>query len=165
MKMPIYQLVVLASLQPVLNLARLKKVQLYTMRRRRKYIIDRKATPLEPETKVKIPETLEPGVYRRRAIRTTNVKLLEDAQKIGMTLTNTSGSIMEDVIIQIGHTHDNFETHAWKTSVDIWFPSEELDFEFERVANDSEYLLHIEDRQGKIVTKKIEVAQLEESEK
>jgi len=154
-----------ASLQPVLNLARIKKVQLYTMRRRRKYIIDRKPTPLEPETEVKLPATLEPGVYRRRAIRTANIQLLEDAHKIGMTLTNTSGSVMEDVIIQIGHTHDNYETHAWKTSVDIWFPSEELDFEFERATNDSEYLLHIEDRKGKIVTKKIEVAQLEESKK
>lgn len=158
-----------AGLQAVLNLARLKKVQLYTMRRRRKYIIDNIAFPAPPteiqsialETEAAAaPSTLEPGVYRRRVIQTKNIRFLDEATKIGMTLINTSGCVMESVKIQIGHVQDLFENYAWQTSVDLWFPAEELEFEFTRIKNDSEYLLHIEDKQGKILTKKIEVAKL-----
>ncbi len=158
-----------AGLQAVLNLARLKKVQLYTMRRRRRYIIDNIAFPAPPteiqsvtlEKEAAAPSTLEPGVYRRRVIQTKNIQLLDNATKIGMTLINTSGCVMEGVKIQIGHVQDLFEDYAWQTSVDLWFPAEELEFEFARVQNDSNYLLHIEDKQGKILTKKIEVANLE----
>jgi len=163
-----------AGLRSVLNLARMKKVQLYTMRRRRRYVIDRvgiasapteiRSVPIETEA-VSPLAMLEPGVFRKRVIRTSNIRLLDDERKIGVTLINTVGCIMEDVKIQIGHVQDLFETYSWKTSVDIWFPSEELEFEFARTDNDSEYLLHIEDRQGKILTKKIEVTKLEEESK
>ncbi|MFQ5820365.1 MAG: Coenzyme F420 hydrogenase/dehydrogenase, beta subunit C-terminal domain [Candidatus Heimdallarchaeota archaeon] len=159
-----------AGLQAVLNLARMKKVQLYTMRRRRRYIIDNieftapstkvQSVTLETETAA-APSTLEPGVYRRRVIQTKNIRLIDDATKIGMKLINTSGCVIESVKIQIGHFQDLFEDYAWQTSVDLWFPAEELEFEFKRVENDSKYLLHIEDKQGKILTKKIEVANLE----
>ena len=163
------------GLRALMNLARMKKVQLYTMRRRRRYVIDRVTFPATP-TEIRsvavetdadvVPVTaLEPGVFRRRVIRTANIRLLEDGQKIGVTLINTSGCVLEAVKIQIGHIQDLFETYSWKTSVDIWFPAEEFEFEFARQENDAEYILHIEDRQGKILTKKIEVDKLEQSER
>lgn len=154
------------GLKNVLNLARMKKVQLYTMRRRRKYVIDRMSLPPPPQTQqvAEIPDIavskLEPGVFRRRVIQTKNLGITDSETKICMTLINTTGSVMEDVKIQIGHIQDLFETYAWKTTIDIWFPSEELDFEFSRAVDDSEYMLHIEDRHGKILTKKITVADL-----
>jgi coenzyme F420 hydrogenase subunit beta len=152
------------DLTPVLKLANLKKVQLYTVNRRRSYAfqissqlsVERKEPP---KTEILVED--EKIVKRPRIIRVSGTKLISNERHVRTTLENRSGKVLERVQVRITLlAGELFESHTWETAVREWFPSESLDFEFPRLGDDSEYILSVSDSQGKILTKKIAMSDL-----
>ncbi|UCE14918.1 MAG: Coenzyme F420 hydrogenase/dehydrogenase, beta subunit C-terminal domain [Candidatus Heimdallarchaeota archaeon] len=152
------------DLKPVLRLANLKKVQLYTVNRRRSYAFQVPAQlPMErqqiPSTELLVEEKI--GRYRRRMVRIESTKIVEDGRNIQVTLKNRSGKVLERVQVRITLlAGELFESHNWETTIREWFPAEALDFEFPRFDDDSEYMVSLSDANGKILTKKVAVADL-----
>ncbi|MHA2225589.1 MAG: Coenzyme F420 hydrogenase/dehydrogenase, beta subunit C-terminal domain [Candidatus Hodarchaeales archaeon] len=154
----------LKDLRPVLKLANLKKVQLYTLNRRRSYTfqipselsLDRQAV-LSGDLLVK----QEDGAKRRRFVRIQKTKILPTGRHIQITLQNRSGKVLERIHVRITLlAGELFESHNWETNVREWFPAEALDFEFPLLDSSSEYILSLADSHGKILTKKIAAADL-----
>jgi coenzyme F420 hydrogenase subunit beta len=152
------------DLQPVLKLANLKKVQLYTVNRRRSYAFQIPTTiTVSPQQTHVYEQMLEPdsGIKRKRMVRILKTKLIDNNRHIQTTITNRSGKVLERVQVRITLlAGELFEAHTWETAVREWFPAESLDFEFPRLGDDSEYIVSLSDAKGKILTKKISVSEL-----
>lgn len=152
------------DLKPVLRLANLKKVQLYTVNRRRSYAFQMPSElsvgrPSIPEKETLVEEKV--GVIRKQIVRVQNIQLLPNERYIQTTIINRSGKVLERIQVRITLlAGELFESHTWETAVREWFPAEALDFEFPRLGDDSEYIMTISDNQGKILTRKIELAKL-----
>lgn len=161
------------GLQRVLNLARLKKVQMYTEKRRHTYVLKYVPTiagvPEPVEKKGAIPlaeEKAEPkeGITARalhKLLKVSSAKFVDGDTMLQLTLANNSGKTINDVKVRIAHLEDLFETNAWETDIETWFPFEELEFAYPRTKDDKEYLLTISDRQGTIVSKTFNVKEIE----
>jgi coenzyme F420 hydrogenase subunit beta len=152
------------ELQPVLNLANLKKVQLYNVNRRRSFAFQIPSTiSVSPQPTHVSEQILEPelGTKRKRLVRILKVVLMDNNRRIQTTITNRSGKVLERVQVRITLlAGELFEAHTWETAVREWFPAESLDFEFPRLDDDSEYILSLTDAKGRILSKKIAVADL-----
>lgn len=155
----------------VYNLARMKKAQLYTMRRRRRYILGYEAASpsvpggdmVESRSTPKPTDTLlKEAAARQKTIKYTGDELTPDLKKIEFKLLNNSGSSLEKVVVKISHVSEFFEDHVWITNVDVWYPFEELEFTYPRVDsnNENEYLCQIEDPLGTIYSRKIDVKKM-----
>ncbi|MFX0151860.1 MAG: hypothetical protein ACFFAJ_13815, partial [Candidatus Hodarchaeota archaeon] len=84
-----------------------------------------------------------------------------DNKHIQVTFQNRSGKVLERVQVRITLlAGELFESHTWETAVREWFPAEALDFEFPRLGDDSEYMISLSDPTGKLLTKKVAVADL-----
>ncbi|MFX1512254.1 MAG: Coenzyme F420 hydrogenase/dehydrogenase, beta subunit C-terminal domain [Promethearchaeota archaeon] len=147
-----------SAIRRVLNLARMKKVSLYTLRRRRTFTV--LPPPPNAELSEQQPVTLEgkPGSTKlfRRIIKVKDVSISPNNPNMKVILANTSGKVLERVKIRISHLCDIFEECTWEIPISSWFPGEELEFEYPRVKeNESEYLLLIGDHSGKIMSKRI----------
>lgn len=161
------------GLQRVLNLARLKKVQMYTEKRRHTYVLKYVPTtagvPEPVEKKGAIPlaeEKAEPkeGITARalhKLLKVSSAKFVDGDTMLQLTLANNSGKTINDVKVRIAHLEDLFETNAWETDIETWYPFEELEFAYPRTKDDKEYLLTISDRQGIIVSKTFNVKEIE----
>ncbi|MFX0210126.1 MAG: Coenzyme F420 hydrogenase/dehydrogenase, beta subunit C-terminal domain [Candidatus Hodarchaeota archaeon] len=153
------------QLNPVLRLANLKKVQLYTVNRRRSYAFQVPSTlPMERQTLPSREILLEKGVSevkKRRIVRIQSTKIIDEGRNIQVTLQNRSGKVLERIQVRITLlAGELFESHNWETTIREWFPAEALDFEFPRFDDDSEYMVTLSDPEGKILTKKVAVADL-----
>ncbi len=152
------------KLNPVLTLANAKKVQFYNINRRRSYAFDVPQSITVEHTKPKIPEVLvEMGddITRRGIVRIQETRLINEDRHIKVTLKNRSGKVLERVQVRITLlAGELFEAHTWETAIREWFPSEDLDFEFPRLGEDSEYILTVSDPKGKLQTKKIAISDL-----
>jgi coenzyme F420 hydrogenase subunit beta len=157
------------KLNLVLNLARIKKAQLYTLRHRRKYVFGVEAMASAPsgELMEATSEVTEPDKFlaqaalRQKSIKLSATNLSPDLKKIELKMINNSGLSLENVHISISHVTEFFEDHKWITNIDIWYPFEELEFTYSRVEeNENEYLCQIEDSLGTIFSKKIDMKAL-----
>ncbi len=153
------------QLNPVLRLANLKKVQLYTVNRRRSYAFQIPSTssmerqPL-PSREILVEKGVS-GVKKRRIVRIQSTQIIDEGRNIQVTLQNRSGKVLERVQVRITLlAGELFESHNWETTIREWFPSEALDFEFPRFDDNSEYIVSLTDTEGKILTKKVAVADL-----
>nr|MDO8079605.1 Coenzyme F420 hydrogenase/dehydrogenase, beta subunit C-terminal domain [Candidatus Freyarchaeota archaeon] len=161
------------GLQKVLNLARLKKVQMYTEKRRHTYVLKYVPTtagiPEPAERKGAIPLAEEKtkakeGVIERalqKQLKVSEAQFVDGNTMLQLTLSNNSGKPINDVKVRIANLEDLFETNAWETSIETWYPFEELEFAYPRAKDDKEYLLTISDRQGTILSQKFSVKEIE----
>ncbi|MFW9991028.1 MAG: Coenzyme F420 hydrogenase/dehydrogenase, beta subunit C-terminal domain [Candidatus Odinarchaeota archaeon] len=149
--------------RPILTLANMKKVQLYTVNRRRSFVLQ---TPVEP-TMTKKPAVVQELIQEveekpeRKMVRILSQELINDKQYLRIILKNTTGKVLERVKIRIASlAGELFEATSWETVVREWFPSEALEFEFPRSTGqgaDNEFVLSIKDDKGKIMTKKLDI--------
>ncbi|MFX0171299.1 MAG: Coenzyme F420 hydrogenase/dehydrogenase, beta subunit C-terminal domain [Candidatus Hodarchaeota archaeon] len=153
------------NLKPVLTLANAKKVQLYNITRRRSFAFEIPSVLAMEQKRAPTPEVLvekgEAIVQKRRIVRIQKTQLISNNKHIQVTLQNRSGKVLERVQVRITLlAGELFESHTWETAVREWFPAEALDFEFPRLGNDSEYMISISDPKGKLLTKKVAIADL-----
>jgi coenzyme F420 hydrogenase subunit beta len=153
------------QLKPVLRLANLKKVQLYTVNRRRSFafqVPSRLPTDRQPlPSREILVEKGVSGVKKRRIVRIQSTNLVDEGRNIQVTLQNRSGKVLERVQVRITLlAGELFESHNWETTIREWFPAEALDFEFPRFDDNSEYMVSLSDTEGKLLTKKVSVAEL-----
>ncbi len=94
-------------------------------------------------------------------VELVGVEFTDDKKKLKITVKNNSETSIEDIKISIAHIEEFFETYSWDTMVEIWFPYEELVFQYPRVDNDGEYILKIEDRTEKLLVKKISIKEMQ----
>jgi len=144
--------------KPILNLANMKKFQLYLVNKRRSFILQ---TPVEPSITKKTAEVQElikdtAEKPERKMVRVLKQELIKDQKYLRIVLKNTTGKVLERVKIRIASiAGELFEATSWETVVREWFPSEGLEFEFPKQSDDSEFVLSIKDQKGKILTKKL----------
>ena len=101
------------------------------------------------------------GVRKRRIVRIQSTNLVDEGRNIQVTLQNRSGKVLERVQVRITLlAGELFESHNWETTIREWFPAEALDFEFPRFDDNSEYMVSIADTEGKLLTKKVAIADL-----
>ncbi|MGQ9719698.1 MAG: hypothetical protein ACUVXA_00035 [Candidatus Jordarchaeum sp.] len=93
-------------------------------------------------------------------VELVSVEFADDKKKLKITVKNNSEKSIENIKISIAHIEEFFETYSWDTIVDIWFPYEELVFQYPRVDNDGEYILNIEDLTEKLLVKKISIKEI-----
>lgn len=161
------------GLQKVLNLARIKKVQMYTERRRRtwvlKYVPAVVGVPEPVERRGAIPLIEGKGGVKgdviehalRKVLKVSEVRFVENNAMLQLSLANNSGKTINDVKVRIARLEDLFESNVWETSVEVWYPFEELEFAYPRGKEDKEYLLTVSDRQGTILSQKFSVKDIE----
>ncbi|MFB0562612.1 MAG: hypothetical protein ACETWM_15510 [Candidatus Lokiarchaeia archaeon] len=94
-------------------------------------------------------------------IELVGVEFTDNKNKLKITVKNNSEKSIEAIKISIAHIEEFFETYSWDTMVEIWFPYEELVFQYPRVDNDGEYILKIEDRTEKLLVKKISIKEMQ----
>lgn len=156
--------IVTKDLNPVLKLANLKKVQLYTVNRRRSYAFQIPSELSMERQQIPTKELfVEKGIIgkKRRIVRIQSMKILDGGRNVQITLQNRSGKVLERVQVRITLlAGELFESHNWETTIREWFPAEALDFEFPRFTDDSEYIVSLTDAEGKILTKKVAVTDL-----
>ena len=163
-----------AKINLILNLARMKKAQLYTLRHRRRYVFgfeeaaaaasvpSGELMEAAPEIKER-NKLLEQAALRQKSIKLSEINLSPDLKKIEFKVINNSGMSLEKILIKISHVTEFFEDHKWLTSIDVWYPYEELEFSYMRIQEkekENEYLCQIEDSIGTIFSKKIDVKAL-----
>ncbi len=154
------------GLVSVLNLARVKKVQLYTVKRRRTYVVRTPEVPVaELELKAgPIPLEEESAQVVKLAgrvpVKIVETSLTDASTSLLVILKNNTGKVLYDVNVRISHVEELFETNAWTTTIEIWHPSEELEFKYPRVQNEREYLLRVADRHGTLLMKRISPSEL-----
>lgn len=161
------------GLQKVLNLARIKKVQMYTERRRRTYVlkyvpttagipepVERKGAIPLVEEKAKVKEGVIEHALKKQ-LKVSEARFVDNNTMFQLTLANNSGKPIDDVNVRIARLEDLFESNAWETSIEMWYPFEELEFAYPRAKDDKEYLLTISDRQGTIMSQKFSVKDIE----
>ncbi|MHA1330922.1 MAG: Coenzyme F420 hydrogenase/dehydrogenase, beta subunit C-terminal domain [Candidatus Hodarchaeales archaeon] len=156
------------NIKPVLRLANMKKVQLYTVNRRRSFALQIPSMTVERQA-ISSGEILldkeQTKANRRRMIRIHQVKLMPNERYVQVTVQNRSGKVLERVFVRITLlAGDLFESHTWETAIKEWFPAEALDFEFPKLGDQSEYIVTFSDPEGKILTKKITIADLQRKE-
>jgi hypothetical protein len=151
----------------MLNLAQMKKVQLYTISRRRRFVLrDRKldqaltAAAEETISKPVNEETEAISKKLKKFIRLQKSELSSDDRALRFSLKNISGVVLFGVSIRISHIQEFFETDAWINDIDEFFPGEELIFEYPRAKNDSEYLVKVLGEKGKLLSKRIDIQKL-----
>ncbi|MFB0562610.1 MAG: Coenzyme F420 hydrogenase/dehydrogenase, beta subunit C-terminal domain [Candidatus Lokiarchaeia archaeon] len=161
------------GLQRVLNLARLKKVQMYTEKRRHTYVLKYVPTtagipePLEKKGAIPLAQEktkVKEGITERalhKLLKVSSANFVDSNTMLQLTLANNSGKTINNVKVRIAHLEDLFETNAWETDIETWYPFEELEFAYPRVQDDKEYLLTISDRLGTIVSKTFNVKEIE----
>jgi len=142
----------------VLNLAKMKKQSLYTIKIRRKFVYD---IPKEIAEKPKYEPATKEDIIKAAARKM--VKLIKtdiDDKYITFVLTNSSGETLDNVKVHIASVQDFFEISSWETTVNIWYPFEELEFEYPRTKDDTEYLIQLNDHKGLILSRTAKVQKL-----
>jgi coenzyme F420 hydrogenase subunit beta len=158
------------AMTAVLFLAKLKKVQLYTLKKRRTFVIryvgEESITEQQLEEKAPKKEVvLEDTISQLKAVKMGRPNLIDADSKIVVTLTNVSGRSMEDVTVNISHVSEFFETASYDDKIEVWYPFEELEFQVPRVENDQEYLVRVIDKNSRVMSKKIDIQKLVEKSK
>ncbi|MFX0133250.1 MAG: Coenzyme F420 hydrogenase/dehydrogenase, beta subunit C-terminal domain [Candidatus Hodarchaeota archaeon] len=146
------------KLRFVLNLAKMKKQSLYNIRARRKFVYQ---VPKETTEKPRIEPASKQDIIKAAARKL--VKLLKtdlNDNFITFFLTNSSGETLDNVKIHIASVQDFFEVASWETNIRIWYPFEELEFEFPRTKGDTEYLIQLNDHKGLILSRVANVQKL-----
>ncbi|TFG05385.1 MAG: hypothetical protein EU536_02120 [Promethearchaeota archaeon] len=152
------------------NLARMKKATLYTMRRRRQFVLGYEV-PISPpggdmtKTPTEVKDTgtlLQQAALRQKMVKFSDLQFSPNMKKIEFKILNNSGMSLENVVVKISHVTEFFEDHTWLTNVDVWYPFEELEFAYPRVQDteEHEYLCQIEDKQGILFSRKIDVKKM-----
>lgn len=94
-------------------------------------------------------------------IELVGVEFIDDKKKLKITVKNNSEKSLDNIRISIAHVEEFFETYSWETNVEIWFPYEELVFQYPRVDKDGEYILKIESRTEKLLVKRISIKEIQ----
>nr|MDO8079603.1 hypothetical protein [Candidatus Freyarchaeota archaeon] len=94
-------------------------------------------------------------------VELVGVEFTDSKKKLKITVKNKSEKSLDNIKISIAHIEEFFETYSWDTMVEIWFPYEELVFQYPRVDNDGEYILKIEDRTEKLLVKRISIKEMQ----
>jgi hypothetical protein len=93
-------------------------------------------------------------------VELVGVEFVDNKKKLKITVKNNSEKGLDNIKISIAHIEEFFETYSWDTMVEVWFPYEELVFQYPRVDNDGEYILKIEDRTQKLLVKRISIKEM-----
>ncbi|MEX2704032.1 MAG: hypothetical protein Q6352_002035 [Candidatus Freyrarchaeum guaymaensis] len=94
-------------------------------------------------------------------VELVGVEFVDNKKKLKITVRNKSEKSLENIKITIAHIEEFFETYSWDTVVEIWFPYEELVFQYPRVDKNGEYILKIEDRTERLLVKRIAIKEME----
>jgi hypothetical protein len=108
--------------------------------------------------------TEKEGIVERalkKLLKVSEAQFVENDTMLQLTLANNSGKTINNVKVRITHLEDLFETNAWETDIETWYPYEELEFTYPRAKDDKEYLLTISDRQGTILSQRLSVKEIE----
>jgi hypothetical protein len=110
----------------------------------------------ESQNKIKTPTAEESEVFKRK-IAISKIALMDNDQKLKITVKNISGRNLTNIHIRITHIQEFFEAASWDTTIDEWYADEDLVFQYPRIfgENNDEYMLRIEDAAGKLLVKKI----------
>ncbi|NVM01357.1 MAG: Coenzyme F420 hydrogenase/dehydrogenase, beta subunit C-terminal domain [Candidatus Helarchaeota archaeon] len=139
------------KLRLVLNLARMKKQSLYTIRSRRKFVYQ---APKEVIEKPKYVPATKDDIIKAAARKMAKLSKADvDDNYIRFILINSSGETLDNVNIHIASVQDFFEVASWETSIKVWYPFEELEFEYPRTKDDTEYLIQLNDYKGLIISR------------
>ncbi|MFX0067076.1 MAG: Coenzyme F420 hydrogenase/dehydrogenase, beta subunit C-terminal domain, partial [Candidatus Hermodarchaeota archaeon] len=139
----------------VLNLAGMKKVQLYAQQRRRSFVF---SSPPKDTVSV-IAELTAVEEEKPQAKRKRNIIRVESTTRkgdsIAIILRNRRGKIIESARIHIGYLSQDglLETESWVIEANEWFPGEHLEFEFPH--RDQEFIIDIRDGKEKLLTKRV----------
>lgn len=93
-------------------------------------------------------------------VELVGVEFADNKKKLKITVKNNSEKSLDSIKISIAHIEEFFETYSWDTMVEIWFPYEELVFQYPRVDNDGEYILKIEEGAQKLLVKRISIKEM-----
>ncbi|MFX1534033.1 MAG: Coenzyme F420 hydrogenase/dehydrogenase, beta subunit C-terminal domain [Promethearchaeota archaeon] len=141
----------------VLNLAGMKKVQLYAQQRRRSFVFS--SPPKDTVSVIAELTAVEEEKAPTKAKRKRNIIRVESTTRkgdtIAITLRNRRGKIIESARIHIGYLSEDglLETESWVINANEWFPGEHLEFEFPY--RDQEFIVDIRDGKEKLLTKRI----------
>jgi coenzyme F420 hydrogenase subunit beta len=144
------------DLTRILNLARSKKNNRYAQREKPLYIVSERPSRLEGFKASEIP----PG---KPTIKYVETKLTGDNEsRAQVSLRNDTIDSLEDLKITIAHVGEVSTSAAgWKISVDEWSPSQQIVLDYERAKDEKEYVIEVENDEGKkIFSKKITAADL-----
>ncbi len=110
----------------------------------------------QSQAKIETPKPRESEVFKRK-IELINISLTDNDQKLKITVKNISNRDLTNINIRITHIQEFFEAASWNTTIDLWYANEELIFQYPRIVseNNDEYMLRIEDQDGKLFVKKI----------
>ncbi len=156
----------------IFNLARMKKAQLYTVRTRRRFVFgyEEPGVPsipggelVEATGKIKTADTIiKDAAERTKMIKFGGLTISPNQKEIEFQLINNSGNSLENIQVKISHITEFFEDHKWLTTVDVWYPFEELEFSYPRVKENEEveYLCEVADKFGTVFSRKIEVQKI-----
>ncbi|MHA1379865.1 MAG: Coenzyme F420 hydrogenase/dehydrogenase, beta subunit C-terminal domain [Candidatus Helarchaeota archaeon] len=146
------------KLKFVLNLAKMKKQSLYNIKARRKFVYE---IPKETTEKPKYEPATKDDIIKaaaRKMVKLTNTDI--DKNYIRFVLVNSSGETLDQVKVHIASVQDFFEVASWETTVTVWYPFEELEFEYPRTKDDSEYLIQLNDQKGLVLSRVAKVQKL-----
>ncbi|MHA2270991.1 MAG: Coenzyme F420 hydrogenase/dehydrogenase, beta subunit C-terminal domain [Candidatus Hodarchaeales archaeon] len=149
----------------MLNLAQMKKVQLYTISRRRRFVLRDRLAASEAEIEKPTPQAIAEDIDKipkalKKYMRLQKSELSPDDRILRLSIKNVSGIVLFNVTIRIAAMREFFEADSWANDIDEFFPGEELLFEYPRVKNDSEYLLTVLSEKGKLLSKRIDIQKL-----
>jgi coenzyme F420-reducing hydrogenase beta subunit len=144
------------DLTKVLNLARVKKNHRYAHREKPLYILNSPPSELEgfasSETQSAKP-----------MIKFVDTELTgEGESRARVTLRNDTVDSLADLKVRIAHRGEaSSNVVGWEVLVSEWSPSQQTTFDYQRVKDEKEYIIEVENKNGeKIFTKKITTGDL-----
>lgn len=147
------------NLNPVLFLARLKKVSQYTVHKRKIFIVrDTKAEELfESKPDLKQQEIIMKPFGPRKILRVSK-KLNENQTAVIINIENIVGFLLENLKIRVAIVEEFFEKRPWGTSIKELFPFESIQINYPLEIKDEKPILgdilaEIFDSHGKIFSK------------
>ncbi|MFX0099166.1 MAG: Coenzyme F420 hydrogenase/dehydrogenase, beta subunit C-terminal domain [Candidatus Hodarchaeota archaeon] len=128
------------ELNPVFNLARMKKVAQYNINVRKEYVFTTPEGPdkVKPAIVTKEITPMQSTPFLMKKLKLKNTKLSKDKNTLSFTLVNSSGYTMEQLDIRISVNEDIFEKAAWRTNLSALYPYETMAFEYPVNVGDSE---------------------------
>jgi len=154
------------ELDPVLKLARMKKVSQYNVNARTRYVFTPPETPAE---KAKPRIALEGSAVPRepflsKKLKLKDVKLAKENETVQFTLDNESGYTMEELDVRISLSIDVFEKVAWRTVVPELYPFESMSFDYPLTVADEleslEIMIDVRTPTDNLVSEKISIKAL-----
>ena len=144
------------DLTKILNLARSKKNHRFAQREKPLYTLSERPSELEGFVALETQPT-------RPMIRFVETRLTgEHESRAQVTLRNDTVDSLEDLKITVAHVGEaSSGAVGWQIPISEWSPSQQIAFDYERVKDEKQYVVEVENDKGdRIFSKKITTADL-----